>query len=118
MNEEQIKQIKLDLESLDKAKQKKSKIDSVIKHIGKEGRNKEIGKWQNQFGCKVQVALQYNEGGTNYWYAEELNREFEKTIHQNFDELLMKTIERANIEYKQALQVFDKYGVKSEQEKD
>lgn len=115
MTQDQVKQMQEDFKTLQKAEQKKSKIHSVISHIGKEGRNREIGKWQNEFNCKVQVALQYTECGQNYWHEDELNKEFVKTIHENFDQLLMKTIQRTNLEYEKALSIFDKYKVQTDE---
>ena len=115
MTQDQVKQMQEDFKTLQKAEQKKSKIHSVISHIGKKGRSKDIGKWQNQFDCKVQVALQYTEGGQCYWHEDELNKEFVKTIHENFDQLLMKTIQRTNLEYEKALSIFDKYKVQTDE---
>ena len=112
-----IKQLKKDLEDFQSIEQKKSKIDSVVKHIGAVGRNREVGKWQNSFECKVQAALQYSEGGQCYWNDPVLDKEFIKTIHENFNQLLEKTVHRVNLEYQQSKSIFDKYGVKDEQEK-
>ena len=112
-----IQQLKKDLEDFQSMEQKKSKIDSVIKHIGAVGRNREVGKWQNSFDCKVQATLQYSEGGQCYWSDPVLDKEFMKTIHENFNQLLEKTTYRVNLEYQQSKSIFDKYGVKDEQEK-
>ena len=111
MTEENIIQLKQDFEEFEKARSKRSKIDSVTKHIGAVGRNHEIGKWQNQYDCKIQVELQYAESVQNYWHADELNKEFAKTINANFNRLLDETIQRVNLEYQNAQSAFDKYGV-------
>ena len=62
--------------------------DRVIEHLGKTGRNDAIGVYQNSYHCQIQVALQYTEGGTNYWKDEALDREFAKTISNNFESLM------------------------------
>ena len=112
MTPENIKQLKEDFDNFEKARSKRSKIDSVTKHIGAVGRNHEIGKWQNQYDCKIQVALQYAEGRQNYWHADELNKEFAKTINANFNRLLDETIQRVNLDYQNAQSAFDKYRIK------
>ena len=105
MTPENIAQLKKDFETLEQARSKRSKMYSVIKHLGKEGRNGQIGVYQNSYNCQIQIALQYTTGGTNYWSDSELNREFAKTI------------QRVDLEYQEAQNAFDKYGVKDEQAK-
>ena len=87
---------------------------SVIEHRGKVGRNDQVGVYQNSYNCRIQIALQYTTGGTNYWSDSELNKEFAKTIEMNFESLMMQTIQRVNLEYQNAQSAFDKYGVKDE----
>ena len=115
MTAESIKQLKQDFDTLEKAKIKRSKIYGVVEHIGKVGRNNQVGVYQNTYNCHIQIALQYKENGTNYWRDEDLNREFAKTIEKNFESLMMQTIQRVNLEYQNAQSAFDKYGVKDEQ---
>ena len=115
MTPENIKQLKEDFEALEKARSKKVKMYSVIEHLGKTGRNDAIGVYQNSYNCQIQIALQYTEGGTNYWKDEALDREFAKTIQINFESLMMQTIQRVNLEYQNAQSAFNKYGVKDEQ---
>ena len=115
MTPENISQLKKDFEALEKARSKRSNVYSVIKHLGKEGRNGQIGVYQNSYGCQIKIALQYTEGGTNYWSDSELNKEFSKTIEMNFESLMSQTIQRVNLEYQDAQSAFDKYGVKDEQ---
>ena len=115
MTPENIAQLKKDFEELEKAKSKRSKMYSVIEHLGKTGRNDAIGVYQNSYNCQIQIALQYTEGGTNYWRDSDLDREFAKTIEMNFESLMMKTIQRVNLEYQEAQSAFNKYGVINEQ---
>ena len=117
MTPENIAQLKKDFETLEKARSKRSKMYSVIKHLGKEGRNGQIGVYQNSYGCQIQIALQYTTGGTNYWSDSVLDREFAKTISDNFESLMSQTIQRVDSEYQEAQAAFDKYGVKDEQAK-
>ena len=112
MTQENIAQLKQDFEALEKARSKRSKMYSVIEHLGKKGRNDQIGVYQNSYNCQIQVALQYPEGGTNYWRDEALDREFAKTIEINFESLMMQTIQRVNLEYQNAQSAFYKYEVK------
>ena len=84
----------------------------VIEHLGKVGRNDQVGVYQNVYNCQIQIALQYTEGGTSYWRDSDLDREFAKTIEMNFESLMMQTIQRVNLEYQNAQSAFDKYGVK------
>ena len=112
MTPENIKQLKEDFEALEKARLKKVKMYSVIEHLGKTGRNDAIGVYQNSYNCQIQVALQYTEGGTNYWKDEALDREFAKTISNNFESLMSQTIERVNLEYEEAQSAFNKYELK------
>lgn len=114
MTPENIAQLKQDFDTLEDARSKRSKMYGVIEHLGKKGRNDQIGVYQNSYNCKIQVALQYTEGGTNYWEDDQLNREFEKTVEINFESLMMQTIQRVNLEYQNAQSAFDKYGVKDE----
>ena len=115
MTPENIAQLKKDFEALEKAKSKRSKMHSVIKHRGKVGRNDQVGVYQNVYDCRIQIALQYTEGGTNYWSDSVLDREFAKTISDNFESLMSQTIQRVDLEYQEAQAAFDKYGVKDEQ---
>ena len=115
MTPENIKQLKEDFEALDSARSKRSKMYGVIEHLGKTGRNNAIGVYQNSYNCQIQIALQYTEGGTNYWRDSDLDREFAKTIEMNFESLMSQTIERVNLEYQNAQSAFNKYGVKDEQ---
>ena len=115
MTPENIAQLKKDFEALEKAKSKRSKMHSVIKHRGKVGRNDQVGVYQNVYDCQIQIALQYTEGGTNYWSDSVLDREFAKTISDNFESLMSQTIQRVDLEYQEAQAAFDKYGVKDEQ---
>lgn len=115
MTPENIEQLKKDFEALEKAKSKRSKMYSVIKHRGKVGRNDQVGVYQNSYNCQIQVALQYTEGGTNYWRDSDLDKEFAKTISNNFESLMSQTIQRVDLEYQEAQSAFDKYGVKDEQ---
>ena len=115
MTPENIAQLKQDFDTLEKARSKKSKMYGVIEHLGKVGRNDQVGVYQNSYNCEIQIALQYTEGGTNYWRDDVLNREFAKTIEMNFESLMMQTIQRVNLEYQNAQSAFDKYGVKNEQ---
>ena len=115
MTPENIKKLKEDFEALDSARSKRSKMYSVIEHLGKKGRNNAIGVYQNSYNCQIQIALQYTEGGTNYWRDSDLDREFAKTISNNFESLMSQTIERVNLEYQNAQSAFDKYGVIDEQ---
>ena len=112
MTPENIAQLKQDFDTLEKAKLKRSNVYSVIEHLGKEGRNGQIGVYQNSYNCQIQIALQYTTGGTNYWRDSDLDREFAKTIEVNFESLMMQTIQRVNLEYQNAQSAFDKYGVK------
>ena len=113
MTPENIKQLKEDFEALEKARSKKVKMYSVIEHLGKTGRNDAIGVYQNSYNCQIQVVLQYKEGGKNYWKDEALDREFAKTIQQNFEYLMSQTIQRVNLEYEEAQAAFDKYKVEN-----
>lgn len=90
---------------------------SVIEHLGKKCRNDQVGVYQNSYNCQIQIALQYTESGTNYWSDSELNKEFAKTISKNFESLMSQTIQRVYLEYQEAQNAFDKYGVKDEQTK-
>ena len=111
MTQENIAQLKKDFEELEKAKSKRSKMYSVIEHLGKKGRNDQVGVYQNSYNCQIQIALQYTESGTNYWSDSVLDREFAKTISNNFESLMSQTIERVNLEYEEAQASFNKYGV-------
>ena len=111
MTLENIAQLKQDFEALDSARSKRSKMYGVIEHLGKVGRNGQIGVYQNVYACEIKIALQYTEGGTNYWKDSDLDREFAKTISNNFESLMMQTIQRVNLEYQNAQSAFDKYGV-------
>ena len=115
MTPENIAQLKQDFETLEKARSKRSKMYSVIKHRGKVGRNDQVGVYQNSYNCQIQIALQYTEGGRNYWSDSVLDREFAKTISNNFELLMSQTIQRVDLEYQEAQSAFDKYGVKDEQ---
>lgn len=115
MTPENISQLKKDFKAFEDARSKRSNVYSVIKHLGKEGRNGQIGVYQNSYGCQIQIALQYTTGGTNYWSDSELNKEFAKTIEMNFESLMSQTIQRVDLEYQNAQNAFDKYGVKDEQ---
>ena len=115
MTQENIKQLKQDFDTLEKARSKRSKMYGVIEHRGKVGRNDQVGVYQNVYACQIQIALQYTEGGTSYWRDSDLDREFAKTIEINFESLMSKTIQRVNLEYQNAQSAFDKYGVKDEQ---
>ena len=115
MTPENIAQLKQDFETLEKARSKRSKMYSVIKHRGKVGRNDQVGVYQNSYNCKIQIALQYTTGGTNYWSDSALDKEFAKTISNNFELLMSQTIQRVDLEYQEAQSAFDKYGVKDEQ---
>ena len=44
-----------------------------------------------------------------------LDREFAKTISDNFESLMSQTIQRVDLEYQEAQAAFDKYGIKDEQ---
>ena len=111
MTQENIEQLKKDFEALEKAKLKRSKMYSVIEHLGKKCRNDQVGVYQNSYNCQIQIALQYTESGTNYWRDSDLDREFAKTISNNFESLMSQTIERVNLEYQNAQSAFDKYGI-------
>ena len=111
MTPENIKQLKEDFEALEKARSKRSKMYGVIEHLGKVGRNDQVGVYQNSYNCQIQIALQYTESGTNYWRDSDLDREFAKTISNNFEYLMSQTIERVNLEYENAQSAFNKYGV-------
>lgn len=113
MTPENIKKLKEDFEALDSARLKKVKMYSVIEHLGKTGRNNAVGVYQNSYNCQIQVALQYTEGGQNYWRDSDLDREFAKTIQQNFEYLMSQTIERVNLEYEEAQSAFNKYKVEN-----
>lgn len=115
MTPENIAQLKQDFETFEKISLKRSNVYSVIKHLGKEGRNGQIGVYQNSYGCRIQIALQYTECGKNYWRDENLDREFAKTISNNFESLMSQTIQRVDLEYQEAQAAFDKYGVTNEQ---
>ena len=115
MTPENIAQLKKDFDTLEKAISKRSKMYGVIEHLGKKGRNDQVGVYQNSYNCQIQIALQYTEGGTNYWRDSDLDREFAKTISNNFESLMSQTIQRVNLEYQEAQSAFDKYGVKDEQ---
>ena len=112
MTPEQIFQMKKDLENLEKVRKKAGDIQEVTKHIGAKGRNNQKGVWQNSYYCKLQAAIQYTEGGNNYWHSEALNNEFAKTVGENFQMLLEKTIHRVNLEYQKELSNFEKYTIK------
>ena len=111
MTPEQIFQMKKDLENLDKARKNAGDIQEVIKHIGAKGRNNQNGTWQNEYNCKLQAAIQYEECGTNYWSNKTLNDEFAKTVKENFQMLLDKTIFRVNLEYQKEIANFEKYKI-------
>lgn len=115
MTLENIEQLKQNFNTFEKATLKRSKMYGVIKHLGKVGRNDQVGVYQNSYNCQIQVALQYTEGGTNYWRDSDLDKEFAKTISNNFESLMSQTIQRVDLEYKEAQDAFDKYGVKDEQ---
>ena len=111
MTPENIAQLKQDFDTLEKAISKRSKMYSVIEHLGKVGRNDQVGVYQNVYACEIKIALQYTESGTNYWRDSDLDREFAKTISNNFEYLMSQTIERVNLEYENAQSAFNKYGV-------
>lgn len=115
MTTENIAQLKQDFDTLEKARLKRSKMYGVIEHLGKKGRNDQIGVYQNVYACEIKIALQYVESGTNYWRDSELDREFAKTIEVNFESLMMQTIQRVEKEYQNAQSAFDKYGIIDEQ---
>ena len=115
MTQENITQLKQDFETFEKISLKKSNMYSVIDHLGKVGRNDQVGVYQNSYNCQIQVALQYTEGGTNYWKNADLDKEFAKTISNNFESLMSQTIERVNLEYENAKASFDKYEVKNKE---
>ena len=117
MTPENIEQLKKDFETFEKARSKRSKMYGVIEHLGKKGRNDQVGVYQNSYNCQIQIALQYTTGGTNYWSDSELNKEFAKTISNNFESLMYQTIQRVDLEYQEAQNAFDKYGVTNEQAK-
>ena len=112
MTPENIAQLKKDFEALEKAKSKRSKMYGVIEHRSKVGRNDEVGVYQNVYACEIKIALQYTEGGTNYWRDSDLDKEFAKTISNNFESLMSQTIQRVDLEYQEAQNAFDKYEVK------
>ena len=112
MTPENIAQLKQDFEALEDARSKRSKMYSVIKHLGKVGRNDQVGVYQNSYNCQIQIALQYTESGTNYWRDSDLDKEFAKTISNNFESLMSQTIQRVDLEYQEAQAAFDKYEVK------
>ena len=114
MTPENIEQLKKDFDILEKARSKRSKMYGVIEHLGKTGRNNQVGVYQNSYHCEIQVALQYAEGGRNYWKNESLDKEFVKTISENFNSLMTQTIQRINLEYQKAQSAFDKYGLINE----
>ena len=115
MTPENIKKLKEDFEALEDARSKRSKMYSVIEHLGKKGRDDQIGVYQNVYACQIQIALQYTAGGTNYWSDSVLDREFAKTISNNFESLMSQTIQRVDLEYQEAQAAFNKYGVIDEQ---
>ena len=117
MTLENIEQLKQNFDTFEKATLKRSRIYGVLAHLGKVGRNDQVGVYQNTYDCKIQVALQYTSGGQNYWYDQNLDREFAKTISNNFESLMSQTIQRVDLEYQEAQAAFDKYGVKDEQTK-
>lgn len=114
MTPENIKQLKQDFEALDSARSKRSKMYGVIEHLGKTGRNDQVGVYQNSYNCQIQIALQYKEGGKNYWRHSDLDKEFAKTISNNFESLMSQTIARVNLEYQEAQAAFNKYGIINE----
>ena len=116
MTLENIEQLKKDFDTFEKISLKRSKMYSVIEHRGKVGRNDQVGVYQNSYNCQIQIALQYTEGGTNYWRDSDLDKEFAKTISNNFESLMSQTIERVNLEYQEAQYAFDKYGVKDDKQ--
>ena len=118
MTPENIEQLKKDFEELEKEKSKRSKMYSVIEHLGKVGRNDQVGVYQNVYACEIKIALQYTESGTNYWRDSDLDREFAKTISNNFESLMSQTIQRVNLEYENAQSAFNKYGVIDETKRD
>ena len=111
MTPENIKQLKEDFEELEKARSKRSKMYGVIEHLGKKGRNDQVGVYQNSYNCQIQIALQYTEGRTSYWTDSDLDIGFAKTISNNFESLMSQTIQRVNLEYQNAQSAFDKYGI-------
>ena len=113
MTPEKIEQLKKDFKAFEDAKTKRSKMYGVIEHLGKKGRNDQIGVYQNSYNCEIQVALQYEESGKNYWKDAELNKEFAKTISNNFELLMHQTIARVNLEYQDAQATFKKYKVEN-----
>ena len=115
MTPENIAQLKEDFDNFEKARSKRSKMYGVIEHLGKKGRNDQVGVYQNSYNCQIQIALQYTESGTNYWRDSDLDREFAKTISNNFESLMMQTIQRVNLEYQNAQAAFNKYGLINEQ---
>ena len=118
MTPENIAQLKKDFEALEKAKSKRSKMYGVIEHRGKVGRNDEVGVYQNVYACEIKIALQYTEGGTTYWRDSDLDKEFAKTISNNFESLMSQTIQRVKLEYQDAQSAFNKYGVIDETKRD
>ena len=115
MTPENIAQLKQDFKAFEDARSKRSNVYSVIKHRGKVGRNDQVGVYQNVYDCRIQIALQYTESGTNYWRDSDLDKEFAKTISNNFESLMSQTIQRVDLEYQEAQAAFNKYGVKDEQ---
>ena len=114
MTPENIAQLKQDFDTLEKTRSKRSKMYGVIEHLGKVGRNNQVGVYQNVYDCRIQISLQYTESGTNYWRDSDLDKEFAKTISNNFESLMSQTIQRVDLEYQEAQNAFDKYGVKDE----
>jgi len=109
-----IEKLQKDFKEYEEKQKRRDKIYSVIEREGKEGRDYEVGKYQNGYRNEIQIALQYSEGGTNYWKDEELNKAFNKAVSRNFRKLLEEALEEIDKEFKEAESKFNKYVLKGD----
>ena len=103
--------LKKELEAFDEIRRKRERAFGVIQKFGQEGRNGQIGKWQNNYNNKLQIAIQYTEGGTNYWGDQELDKAFNQAVKNNFNMLLEEANNTILNEYKEKEKVFSKYKI-------
>lgn len=91
-----IEELQVSLKRYNTAKKNKDLVEVLLKREGESGRQENVGKFQNTYNSNIKIALQYREGGTNYWSEEILNKEFNKVIAKHFRELLSEA--ECNIE--------------------
>lgn len=107
-----MEELKKDLYLFEGAEARRRKILDITEREGQEGRNRELGKYQNIYSNKIQIALQYSEGGRNYWEEEELNKAFNKAVSNNFRMLLNEALAKVEEEYNYKKKIFSRYEIK------